>query len=147
MQQLTTINDQIKSLQAQLSQFNPQQYSASVSQTPIVQPDLSGLNRRRVHVVDGIDGAKQYQASLAPDSDDVVMDSNVNCFYLVKKDANGISPSRMTIGDFTLRTEEAPEDLYATKKDFEALRAEILQILNNRKESSDVRSFGKSLWL
>ena len=121
------LTDQVAQLQsqlAQMSQFQPQPYIPQ-PQAP-VQPVVPV--REEIKRVNGIDGAKEYQKSLAPNSNAVVFDNNSDRFYLVVKDANGVSPEFMSYGDFTMHKEETPESIYATKEDLNKVLDEIRKL-------------------
>ena len=121
------LTDQVAQLQsqlAQLGQFQPQPYLPQ-PQT-MVQPVVPA--RAEVKRVNGIEGAKEFQKNLAPNSNDVVFDNDKDVFYLVMKDANGISPDVMTYGEFTLHKEEPKENTYATKEDLNQIMEEIRKL-------------------
>jgi hypothetical protein len=121
------LTDQVAQLQsqlAQLGQFQPQPFMPQ-PQT-MVQPVVPA--RAEVKRVNGIEGAKEFQKNLAPNSNDVVFDNEKDVFYLVMKDANGISPEVMTYGEFTLHKEESKESNYATKEDLNLIMEEIRKL-------------------
>lgn len=121
------LTDQVAQLQsqlAQLGQFQPQPFFQQ-PQT-MVQPVVPA--RAEVKRVNGIDGAKEFQKNLAPNSNDVVFDNDKDVFYLVMKDANGISPDVMTYGEFTLHKAESKESNYATKEDLNQIMEEIRKL-------------------
>ena len=121
------LTDQVAQLQSQLAslgQFQPQPYIPQ-PQVP-VQPVVP--MREEIKRVNGIDGAKEYQKNLAPNSNAVVFDNDKDRFYLVMKDANGISPDLISYGDFTMHKEETKEDTYATKEDLNKIMEEIRKL-------------------
>ena len=121
------LTDQVAQLQsqlAQLGQFQPQPYTPQ-PQT-MVQPVVP--MREEIKRVNGIDGAKEYQKNLAPNSNAVVFDNDKDRFYLVMKDANGISPELISYGDFTMHKEETKESTYATKEDLNKIMEEIRKL-------------------
>lgn len=121
------LTDQVAQLQsqlAQLGQFQPLPYNPQ-PQAP-VQPVVPA--RAEVKRVNGIDGAKEFQKNLAPNSNDVVFDNDKDVFYLVMKDANGVSPELITYGEFTLHKEETKENTYATKEDLNKIMEEIRKL-------------------
>lgn len=121
------LTDQVAQLQSQLAQmgqFQPQPYIPQPQAT--VQPVVPV--REEIKRVNGIDGAKEYQKNLAPNSNAVVFDNNMDRFYLVVKDANGVSPEFMSYGDFTMHKEETPESIYATKEDLNKVLEEIRKL-------------------
>lgn len=81
-----------------------------------------------IQYVDGIEGAKSFQRDMPANGKAVLMDSNENTFFVVSKDANGISAPVM-IGRFTLEQEQPKEASYVTKDDFEAFKSELRQML------------------
>ena len=126
------LTDQVAQLQsqlAQLNQFQAHQYvpQAYTPQAPVM-PTRSELKR-----VNGIEGAKEFQKNLAPNSNDVVFDNDIDRFYLVMKDANGMSPELMTYGDFTLGKENSKESVYVTKEDFTKAIDEIKKLIGGAK--------------
>ena len=100
-------------------QFIPQQQTV----VPPVMPMREEIKR-----VNGINGAKEYQKNLAPNSNAVVFDNDKDVFYLVMKDANGISPEQISYGEFTMHKEESKEDTYATKDDLNKVLEEIRKL-------------------
>ena len=121
------LTDQVAQLQSQLAQmgqFQPQPYIPQPQ--AMVQPVAQA--RSEVKRVKGIDGAKEFQSNLAPNSNDVVFDNDIDRFYLVMKDANGTTPETMTYGDFTLHKEESKESTYATKEDLNMIMEEIRKL-------------------
>ena len=121
------LTDQVAQLQSQLAsmgQFQPQPYIPQ-PQT-MVQPAVQ--MREEIKRVNGINGAKEYQKNLAPNSNAVVFDNDMDRFYLVVKDANGVSPEFISYGDFTLHKEETPESNYATKEDLNKVLEEIRKL-------------------
>lgn len=85
--------------------------------------------KRKVESVSGLKAAKEEQDKLPPDSSAVLFDKEHDIFYLIVKDENGKSPDRMTIGRFTLEQEDPRETEYVTRKDFDALKDEIVSLL------------------
>jgi len=60
------------------------------------------------------------------------MDKDENIFYLVSKDANGISSSKIPSARFELIEEPEEEPLLLTKKEFESFKEEIREMLSHR---------------
>ena len=130
-----TLSDQVSQLQSQLSQFNAQ-YQPFVAQ-PHPAPPIQ--ERQEIRKVNGIAGAKEYQKNtLAPNSSAVVFDSEKDIFYVVMKDANGVSPELMNYATFTMHKEQAPESIYATKEDLSAFMAEIRTLVGGIKNEQPV---------
>ena len=125
------LTDQVAQLQsqlAQLNQFQQQQYIPQYIPQAPTMPARSELKR-----VNGIEGAKEFQKNLAPNSNDVVFYNDIDRFYLVMKDANGMSPDLMTYGDFTLGKENSKESVYVTKEDFTKAIDEIKKLIGGAK--------------
>ena len=117
------LSDQVAQLQSQIAQL-PQQFIPP-QQVP-VQPVMP--MREEIKRVNGIDGAKEYQKNLAPNSNAVVFDNDKDVFYLVMKDANGVSPELISYGEFTMHKEETKESMYATKEDLNKIMDEIRKL-------------------
>ena len=118
------VNDyskQLADLQARLA--NP-----PISTVPTFLPSS------QIKYVDGLDGAKEFQSKLPPNSSEIIMDKNDDVFYVISKDANGETPKRMQIGRFTLETEEATEPQYITKNDLDAFEQRIINLLKEKSE-------------
>ena len=72
------LSDQVAQLQsqlAQLNQFQQQQYIPQYTPQAPTMPTRSELKR-----VNGIEGAKEFQKNLAPNSNDVVFDNDIDRF-------------------------------------------------------------------
>ena len=115
------LSEQVAQLQSQINSLGAFQSQPYMPQPQPVQPVM----REEIKRVNGIDGAKEYQKNLAPNSNAVVFDNDIDRFYLVMKDANGISPDLISYGDFTLHKEETKESQYATKEDLNKIMEEI----------------------
>ena len=129
-QNFDAASQQLASLQAQLN---------TLQTKPITQPTTFPVyseQPQQIKYVDGLEGAKKFQESLPPSSSAIVMDSEKDLFYFVMKDANGVAPKKMTIGEFTLHQEELPEDRFATKQDFEAFKDEIRKLFSEKRGES-----------
>ena len=117
---LDTFQQQLDSLQKSYSQLG---------KTPGI-PQI-GVEKHEILRVPGIADAKSFaRERLAPGESAVLFDENEDLFYFVSKSQDGIVQPLM-LGRFTLEP-EPPKPEYATKQDFEALKAEILGLL--RKE-------------
>ena len=117
------LSDQVAQLQSQIAQL-PQQF---LPQQQTVVPPVMPM-REEIKRVNGIDGAKEYQKNLAPNSNAVVFDNDKDVFYFVMKDANGVSPELITYCEFTIHKEETKESLYATKEDLNKVLEEIRKL-------------------
>ena len=98
------------------------------------QPMQTMLPAPPLHIdyVQGIEGAREFQAKMAPSSSAVVMDKDDAVFYVVSKDANG-TPSPIAYASFELHTESVPAaPEYITKQDFDDFRTELMEILARR---------------
>ena len=124
---LESYNQQVGSIQAQLAKLQQPQ----LMQMP--SPPAQQI-QRQIQYVDGINGAKEYQSRMPPNSSDVIMDKNDDIFYVVSKDANGVSPKRMPFSRFNIEFEDDGEPEYVTKKDFETFESKILEILSANKK-------------
>ena len=89
-----------------------------------------------IPLVDGIDGARQFAATLAPNSKAAPFDSKEPVFYAISVDANGnLDP--IQIGDFTLRPAPEPGSNNITRDDFNAFKAEIIAMLSAKSSKED----------
>lgn len=104
------------------------QLAALQAQMPTFTPSY------QIKYVDGIDGAKELQNKLPPNSSEIIMDKNDDVFYVISKDANGEVPKRMQIGRFTLEAEESTEPQYITKTDLDAFEQRIITLLKEKNE-------------
>lgn len=115
---------QANDLVSKIGQLQQLQQSASVPVMPA--PPL------HIDYVQGIEGAREFQAKMAPSSSAVIMDKDDAVFYVVSKDANG-SPAPIAFAHFELQTESAPvTPQYLTKQDFDDFRAELMEMLARR---------------
>lgn len=100
--------------------------------SPTFQPTIPQIPSQ-IKYVDGINGAKELQSKMLPNSSEIVMDKNEDLFYVLSKDANGDVPKLMQMGRFTLESEESNEPVYVTKKDFDAFEQKIISLLEDKK--------------
>ena len=128
---LDNYNQQMSSIQGQLAALQQKQYPI-MQQQPFPQQNSYQLEGPQVKRVAGPDGAREYQSKLPYNSSDVVFDKDNDIFYLVYKDANGISPKYLTIGKFTLEQETPNNPIYVTKQDLEAMEARIIATLTQK---------------
>ena len=119
---LESYQKQASDLVAQIGRL--QQYQAPPVQPPVLVPSIQYVN--------GMDGAKAYQREMPANGKAILMDSNEDVFFVVAKDANGVT-APITIGHFTLEQEKEPEvPQYITKKDFDDFRDELMEMLNRK---------------
>lgn len=131
---LDNYNQQVASIQGQLAALQQKPYPPiNQNMYPQQIPFQQDTTPPQVKRVDGPDGAREYQSKLPYNSSDVVFDKDNDVFYLVYKDANGISPKLLTIGHFTLEQEAANDPVYVTKQDLEAMEARIIATLTSQK--------------
>jgi len=123
---LDSYNQQVGAIQAQLAKL--QQPQPLQIPTPV-----SAQIPQQIKYVDGIAGAKEYQSKMPPNSSEVIMDKNDDIFYVVSKDANGVSPKRMPYSRFSIEYEDSEEPEYVTKRDLSELETRILNALNRSK--------------
>lgn len=130
-------NQQVASIQGQLAALQQKQFPTMnpVPFTPQV-PFQSEPVSQQLKYVDGPDGAKEFQSKLPYNSSDVVFDKNDDIFYFVYKDANGVSPKRLTIGHFTLEQEAGNDPVYVTKSDLEQMEARIMAMLSSKPKTT-----------
>lgn len=123
---MDSYNQQLSAIRAQLANYQQPQpiplQTPNTVQNPVQMPS-------QIKYVDGIPGAKEYQSKMLPNSSEVIMDKNDDVFYVVSKDANGVSPKKIPFSRFSLEFEETDEPAYVTKKDFDAFESRILEIL------------------
>ena len=115
-------NQQLSAIQTQLAQMKSPTFQTTIPQIP-----------SQIKYVDGINGAKELQSKMLPNSSEIVMDKNEDLFYVLSKDANGDVPRLMQMGRFTLEAEESNEPVYVTKKDFDAFEQKIISLLEDKK--------------
>lgn len=125
---MQTYNDQMGAIQAQIARLQQQQVQPMPAAVPQVMPMQSIV---QIKYVDGIGGAKEYQAGMPNNSSEILMDKNDDIFYVVSKDANGVSPKSMPIGRFVLEQEQDDTPQYVTKRDFDDFEKRIIGILSS----------------
>lgn len=119
-QRLDQIQQQIRQLQGIMN-----------GQTPTIPqaPQAPQKAVTTIPLVDGIAGARQFAATLAPNSKAAPFDSKEPVFYAISIDANGnLDP--IQIGEFTLKAAPEPSDNTITRDDFNAFKAEIIAMLS-----------------
>lgn len=128
-QRLEQLQQQLQQLQGLMNQ----------PKLPFVQPQQAGPQKMicTIPMVDGLEGARQYLDSLAPNSSYAVFDKEEAAFFLLSVDANG-NPGPVKIGRFTLEDAPEPGSNNITRDDFEAFRAEIRGMISKlgRKEAA-----------
>lgn len=82
----------------------------------------------RFDCVDGLEGARSFQAKMMASSKHIVWDSQKDTFYVLQKDANG-NPARIQICDYTVAYEPSMDDKYVTREDFNQLVAKLDQLI------------------
>ena len=126
--QLQQVQNQLYNLQNQYWRYDP------TSTTPV---GTSYSEPEQIKIVSGIDGAKSYLQKMQAGSSAILMDSDNDIFYSVKKDANGIA-FPIAVGHFTLETEhevaEAEKSQYVTKKELEQFIAELKAFIKKEEE-------------
>ena len=78
--------------------------------------------------VDGIEGARAFQAKMLASSKHIVWDNQRDVFYVLVKDANG-TPARIQICAYTVEMEKTPEEKYVSREDFDKLVSKLDQLL------------------
>ena len=108
----------------------PQMYQQSYGQ-PQMPQTMQNQSGSGIIWIQGESGAKSYL--VAPGATVVLFDSEAQTIYLKSADATGL-PS-MRVLDYTIRDQKAnngvfgnDQSSYATKQEFDALRAELEQI-------------------
>ena len=118
-------HNQLSDLQRQYQQLQAQQPQP----IPQLQPVQVPVPPRQVQYVEGISGAKLYQQNLPSNSSEIIMDKEDNIFYMVSKDANGTPARKIPVGRFSLEEYVEDEPTFITRKDFDELKKEIMEIL------------------
>lgn len=109
-----TLQDQI----GQLSKLLGSQTAPMQQQAPVNPFDC----------VDGIEGARAFQAKMLASTKHIVWDNQKPVFYVLQKDANG-NPARIQICTFTVEMEPTMEEKYVTREDFNALVSRLDQLI------------------
>ena len=117
------------SLDGLKKQYEQLERLASQHSIPDSQPAV-----QQVPTVAGIDGAREYR--LGKSSSVALFDTESDVFYLRQTDSNG-GEMPLKIGRYTLEDAPKSESDYVTVKDFENLKAEILDLLRERTDKSD----------
>lgn len=110
-----TLQDQIGQLSKLLGAQQP-----AMPEAPV------GVNR--FDCVDGLEGARSFQAKMMASSKHIVWDSTKDTFYVLQKDANG-NPARIQICDYTVAYEPSMDDKYVTREDFNQLVAKLDKLI------------------
>lgn len=123
--QLSDLIRQYQQLQ-NLQQNMPQTQSMNIPQIQVPIPV------HQVQYVEGAAGAMKYQLErLQPNSSEVIMDKDVNVFYIVSKDANGTPSKQIPAARFEPIETISDEPAYLTRKDFDDFKEEIRQLLKS----------------
>ena len=109
-------NPQISNLQTQM-----QQLQALMGKTPTAAP---AAPPHTIPEVDGIEGARQFQKTMPPNSKDAVFDKVEPVFFALAVDANGI-PQPIKRCPYTMEDVPEPGSDTITRKDFEDFKQEI----------------------
>lgn len=110
-----TLQDQI----GQLSKLLGAQTAAAPAPTQAANP---------FDCVDGIEGARAFQAKMLASTKHIVWDSQKPTFYVLQKDANGTA-ARIQICNFTVELEPTMEEKYVTREDFNELVSKLDQLI------------------
>ena len=123
--------------QSQLQDLSRQYEQLAHSPQPAFQQQQP-IFSRQVQYVDGLQGAKLYQNNMQPNNSEIIMDKEENIFYYVSKDANGTPAKHIKIGRFTIEEDIEEEPMFLTKKDLDAFKEEIKQMLieNNQPKTN-----------
>ena len=82
-------------------------------------------NRMELTKVNGIEGARAYQAQMPPNSTAAVFDANSDVMYIVRTDGAGY-PSMIDMFTFTRMEHGTQSGDYVTRKEFEELKGMIM---------------------
>ena len=111
-----SFNPQLTNLQTQL-----QQIQSLMGKTPAAVPSSPP---HTIPEVDGIEGARQFQKTMPPNSKDAVFDKVEPVFFALAVDANGI-PQPIKRCPYTMEDVPEPGSDTITRKDFEDFKQEI----------------------
>lgn len=90
--------------------------------------------QKTVEYVNGIEGAKKYLETMAPNSSATPFDAHNPIFYVLSKDANGV-PAQIQVSDpFTIHLYEEPKPDVITRKDLEDFKADIQKMLDSQRK-------------
>ena len=109
-------NPQISNLQTQM-----QQLQALMGKTPAAPP---AAPPHTIPEVDGIEGARQFQKTMPPNSKDAVFDKVEPVFFALAVDANGI-PQPIKRCPYTMEDVPEPGSDTITRKDLEDFKQEM----------------------
>ena len=110
------LNPQLSNLQTQL-----QQIQSLMGKTP---PAVPASPPHTIPEVDGIEGARQFQKTMPPNSKDAVFDKVEPVFFALAVDANGI-PQPIKRCPYTMEDVPEPGSDTITRKDFEDFKQEM----------------------
>ena len=125
-QQMARIQGQIAALKSQ----PPVPYVAQPLQTSTPPP-------KQLNQAKGIEGAIKFQNDLSPGSNDVVFDEDTDHFYLISKDEDGSTPTKIRRYSFTLDEEIETTPVYITKADLDNFKEEIRMLLTKGKDKDE----------
>lgn len=117
-----------QTLQDQIGQLSKLLGAQTVPETPSLPP------ANRFDCVDGIEGARAFQAKMLASTKHIVWDSQKDVFYVLQKDANG-NPARIQICSYTVQMEPTMDEKYVTKDDFNALVSKLDKLLNKEENN------------
>ena len=121
------IDSYTQTLQDQIGQLS--KLLGGQAPAPPAQPAAN-----RFDCVDGLEGARAYQAKMLASTKHIVWDSAQDVFYVLQKDANN-NPARIQICSYTVAYEPTMEEKYVSRDDFNALVAKLDQLI--KKEDHD----------
>ena len=114
------LNPQLSNLQTQL-----QQIQSLMGKTP---PAVPASPPHTIPEVDGIEGVRQFQKTMPPNSKDAVFDKVEPVFFALAVDANGI-PQPIKRCPYTMEDVPEPGSDTITRKDFEAFEEKVMGLI------------------
>ena len=116
------MNPQLNNLQTQIQQI--QSLMGKAPPTVPTQPP------RTISKVAGVDGARQYQKTMPPNSQEAVFDKDEQVFFALAVDANGVG-QQMYRCPYTMEPIPEPGSDNITRKDFEAFEEKIMGLITS----------------
>lgn len=122
--------DAYSNLQTQIQQ------ALNLMNRPVPPPQAPPKQATTILEVDGIEGARTFQKSMAPNSSAAVFDKSEQVFFGLAVDANG-NPAPVKRCPFTVEDVPEPGTDTITKADFEAFEQKIMALIAAKKEESE----------
>lgn len=112
--------------------MNPMQYQQApvAGASSALWRGMQQQQSRQVVQVSGMDGARQYAASMPPNSTDAVFDSDRDVFYFLSTDGGGF-PTVRPFSFSPMESQQADTQQYVTREELDSALAKIQEMIAN----------------